>query len=75
MSWSTLTRPFGTHCQLLKPEDKPSKNTANQLKDAFEKIIAVLDEKKYVRGDLRSNNIMISNRRDGQIRGPQGHRF
>ena len=59
MSWSTLTRPFGTHCQLLKPEDKPSKNAANQLKDALEKIIAVLDEKKYVRGDLRSNNIMI----------------
>jgi len=59
MSWTTLTRPFGTHCQLLKPEDKPSKNTANQLKDALEKIIAALDEKKYVHGDLRSNNIMI----------------
>jgi len=59
MPWSTLTCPFGTHCQILKPEDKPSKNTANQLKDALEKIIAALDEKKYVRGDLRSNNIMI----------------
>jgi len=43
----------------LKPKDKPSKNTANQLKDALEKIIAALNEKKYVRGDLQSNNIMI----------------
>jgi len=50
--WQTLY-------QLLKPEDKPSKPTTNQLKDALEKIIAVLDEKKYVHGDLRSNNIMI----------------
>jgi len=54
-----INRPFGTHCQLLKPEDKPSKNTAYHLKDALEKIIAALDEKKYVHGDLRSNNIMI----------------
>jgi len=43
----------------LKPKDKLSKNTANQLQDALEKIIIALDEKKYVHGDLRSNNIMI----------------
>ena len=41
--------------QLLKPEDKPT----NQLQDALEKMIAALDEKKHVHGDLRSNNIMI----------------
>ena len=46
--WQTLY-------QLLKPEDKPT----NQLQDALEKIIAALDEKKYVHGDLRSNNIMV----------------
>ena len=41
--------------QLSKPEDKPT----NKLQDALEKMIAALDEKKHVHGDLRSNNIMI----------------
>ena len=50
--WQTLY-------QLSKPKDKPNKPMTNQLQDALEKIIAALDEKKYVHGDLRSNNIMI----------------
>ena len=50
--WQTLH-------QLSKPKNKPNKPTANQLRGALQKIIAALDEKKYVHGDLRSNNIMI----------------
>ena len=50
--WQTLH-------QLSKPKNKPNKPTANQLRGTLQKIIAALDEKKYVHGDLRSNNIMI----------------
>ena len=50
--WQTLH-------QLSKPKNKPNKPTANQLRGVLQKIIAALDEKKYVHGDLRSNNIMI----------------
>ena len=39
--------------------EKLSKRTASQLRGALQEIITVLDEKKYVHGDLRSNNIMI----------------
>ena len=50
--WQTLY-------QLFKPKKKPNKPTANQLRGALQEIIAALDEKEYVHGDLRSNNIMI----------------
>ena len=50
--WQTLH-------QLSKPKNKPNKPTGNQLRGTLQKIIAALDEKKYVHGDLRSNNIMI----------------
>ena len=50
--WQTLY-------QLSKPKKKLNKPTANQLRGALQEIIAALDEKKYVHGDLRSNNIMI----------------
>ena len=50
--WQTLY-------QLSKPKKKLNRPTANQLRGALQEIIAALDEKKYVHGDLRSNNIMI----------------
>ena len=50
--WQTLY-------QLSKPKKKLNKPTANQLRGALQEIISALDEKKYVHGDLQSNNIMI----------------
>ena len=50
--WQTLYH-------LSKPKKKLNKPTANQLRGALQEIISALDEKKYVHGDLRSNNIMI----------------
>jgi len=50
--WQTLY-------QLSKSKKKPGKPTVSQLRGALQEIITVLDEKSYVHGDLRSNNIMI----------------
>jgi len=45
--------------QLSKSKEKLKKPTVSQLRGALQEIITVLDEKNYVHGDLRSNNIMI----------------
>ena len=50
--WQTLY-------QLSKSKNKPRKPTVSQLRGALQEIITALDEKSYVHGDLRSNNIMI----------------
>ena len=50
--WQTLY-------QLSKSKEKPRKPMVSQQRGALQEIITALDEKNYVHGDLRSNNIMI----------------